>query len=327
MCGFVGYVNAEKDESKNQQIIKAMADRIIHRGPDQDDYYVDGDVSLGFRRLSIIDLEGGSQPITNEDDTKVLVFNGEIYNYQSIREELIGKGHVFKTKSDSEVLLHGYEEYGKELLNKLRGMFAFVIWDSREKKLFGARDIFGIKPFFYYLNEGNFLFGSEIKSFLDNPLFKKEFNEARLPDYLCFEYIPTTETMFKNVYKLEPGSYFEYKDSKFTTARYFTPEYNIDDSRDMEYWAKLIDETFKGSTVAHGIADVEVGCFLSSGVDSSYVVHEMAKRNDVRTFSVGYAEEKYSELDRAVKFAEHEGVRNYTKKITAEEYFEVSPMV
>ena len=327
MCGFVGYVNAEKDESKNQQIIKAMADRIIHRGPDQDDYYVDGDVSLGFRRLSIIDLEGGSQPITNEDDTKVLVFNGEIYNYQSIREELIGKGHIFKTKSDSEVLLHGYEEYGKELLNKLRGMFAFVIWDSREKKLFGARDIFGIKPFFYYLNEGNFLFGSEIKSFLDNPLFKKEFNEARLPDYLCFEYIPTTETMFKNVYKLEPGSYFEYKDSKFTTARYFTPEYNIDDSRDMEYWAKLIDETFKGSTVAHGIADVEVGCFLSSGVDSSYVVHEMAKRNDVRTFSVGYAEEKYSELDRAVRFAEHEGVRNYTKKITAEEYFEVSPMV
>lgn len=327
MCGFVGYVNADNDIEKNQQIIKAMADRIVHRGPDQDDYYVDDKVSLGFRRLSIIDLDGGSQPITNEDDTKVLVFNGEIYNYQEIRKELIEKGHIFKTKTDSEVLLHGYEEYGKDLLIRLRGMFAFVIWDKTENKLYGARDIFGIKPFFYYLNEGNFLFGSEIKSFLDNPLFKKEFNEERLPDYLCFEYIPTTETMFKNVYKMEPGSYFEYKDGKFTAERYFTPKYNIDNEKDMAYWENLIDETFKGSTVAHGIADVEVGCFLSSGVDSSYVVHEMAKRNDVRTFSVGYAEKKYSELDRAVKFAEHEGVRNYTKEITAEEYFDVTPMV
>ena len=327
MCGFVGYVNAENDIEKNQQIIRKMADRIVHRGPDQDDYYVDEKVSLGFRRLSIIDLDGGSQPITNEDGSKVLVFNGEIYNYQEFREDLIKKGHTFKTRTDSEILLHGYEEYGKDLLVKLRGMFAFVIWDKNENKLYGARDIFGIKPFFYYLNEGNFLFGSEIKSFLDNPLFKKEFNEERLPDYLCFEYIPTTETMFKNVYKMEPGSWFEYKDGKFTTERYFTPKYDIDNEKDMAYWENLIDETFKGSTVAHGIADVEVGCFLSSGVDSSYVVHEMAKRNDVRTFSVGYAEKKYSELDRAVKFAEHEGVRNYTKEITAEEYFDVTPMV
>ncbi len=327
MCGFVGYVNAENDIEKNQQIIKKMADRIVHRGPDQDDYYVDDKVSLGFRRLSIIDLDGGSQPITNEDGSKVLVFNGEIYNYQAFREDLIKKGHTFKTRTDSEILLHGYEEYGKDLLVKLRGMFAFVIWDKNENKLYGARDIFGIKPFFYYLSEGNFLFGSEIKSFLDNPLFKKEFNEERLPDYLCFEYIPTVETMFKNVYKMEPGSWFEYKDGKFTTERYFTPKYDIDNEKDMAYWENLIDETFKGSTVAHGIADVEVGCFLSSGVDSSYVVHEMAKRNDVRTFSVGYAEKKYSELDRAVKFAEHEGVRNYTKEITAEEYFDVTPMV
>ena len=165
MCGFVGYVNATEDTNENQKIIKAMADRIVHRGPDQDDYYVDGGVSLGFRRLSIIDLAGGSQPILNEDGTKVLVFNCEIYNYQPLREELLLKGHTFKTETDSEVLLHGYEEWGKDLLMRLRGMFAFVIWDKRERKLFGARDIFGIKPFFYYLNEGNFLFGSEIKSF------------------------------------------------------------------------------------------------------------------------------------------------------------------
>ncbi len=327
MCGFVGYVNTQNNNEANQKIIKAMADRIVHRGPDQEDYYVDSDVSLGFRRLSIIDLDGGSQPITNEDGTKVIVFNGEIYNYGEIRTQLIEKGHIFKTKTDTEVILHGFEEYGKEILGKLRGMFAFVIWDKNEKKIFGARDIFGIKPFFYYLNEGNFLFGSEIKSFLSNPLFKKELNKERIPDYLCFEYIPTTQTLFKNVYKLEPGSYFEYENGKFETARYFTPEYDIDDSKNIEYWENLIDETFKGSTVAHGIADVEVGCFLSSGVDSSYVVHEMAKRNKVKTFSVGYAEEKYSELDKAVKFAEHEDVPNFTKKITAKEYFDIAPTV
>lgn len=327
MCGFVGFVNPESNNEKNQKIIKDMADRIVHRGPDQDDYYVDGDVSLGFRRLSIIDLEGGSQPITNEDGTKVIVFNGEIYNYQQIREELLKKGHIFKTKADTEVILHGYEEYGKDILGKLRGMFAFVIWDTKEKRLFGARDIFGIKPFFYYINDGKFLFGSEIKSFLSNPYFKKELNEERIPDYLCFEYIPTTQTLFKNVYKMEPGSFFEYADGELKTERYFTPEYNIDDTKNMEYWENLIDETFKGSTVAHGIADVEVGCFLSSGVDSSYVVHEMAKRNKVKTFSVGYAEEKYSELDRAVDFAKHEDVPNFTKKITAEEYFDIAPTV
>ena len=327
MCGFVGYVNQTENTTENEKIIKAMADRLVHRGPDQDDYYVDGDVSLGFRRLSIIDLDGGSQPILNEDGTKVLIFNGEIYNYQPLREELLAAGHSFKTETDSEVLLHGYEQWGKDLLPRLRGMFAFVIWDKQTKKLFGARDIFGIKPFFYYLNEGNFLFGSEIKSFLSNPLFKKELNIDRLPEYLCFEYIPNTETMFKNVYKMEPGSFFEWQNGTFSTARYFTPEYDIHDEKSLEEWETLIDETFKDSTKAHGIADVEVGCFLSSGVDSSYVVHEMAKRNDVKTFSVGYAEEKYSELSSAEEFAKTEGVRNYTKKITAEEYFNVTPMV
>ena len=179
-----------------------MADRIAHRGPDQDEYYVDDKVSLGFRRLSIIDLEGGSQPIFNEDKTKVLVFNGEIYNYQSLREELLQKGHIFSTNTDSEVLLHGYEEYGKDLLPKLRGMFVFVIWDKTEQKLFGARDIFGIKPFFYYLKGDTFLFASEIKAFLSNPRFEKELNRDRIPEYLCFEYIPSDETLFKNVYKL-----------------------------------------------------------------------------------------------------------------------------
>ncbi|MDD6021843.1 MAG: asparagine synthase (glutamine-hydrolyzing) [Acutalibacteraceae bacterium] len=326
MCGFVGFLNELSDE-ENNKIVRQMADRIIHRGPDQDDYYVDGDISLGFRRLSIIDLEGGSQPILNEDGSKVLVFNGEIYNYQEIREDLIKKGHIFKTHSDSETILHGYEEYGKDILSKLRGMFAFVIWDKNKKEIFAARDIFGIKPFFYYTNGKTFMFASEIKAFLSNPKFIKELNSERIPEYLCFEYIPSEETLFKNVYKLPPASYLIYRDGKFDIQPYFELKYDIDDSKSLEEWEDIIDKTFKDSTSMHGISDVEVGCFLSSGVDSSYVVNEMAKKNDVKTFSVGFAEEKYSELSYAEEFADHVGVKLYSKKITADEYFEAAPKV
>ncbi len=327
MCGFVGFVNDNADRERNLQIIRDMADKIIHRGPDMDDYYVDDDISLGFRRLSIIDLDGGSQPILNEDGTKVLVFNGEIYNYKELREDLLQYGHVFKTNTDSEVLLHGYEQYGPEFTKKLRGMFAYMIWDTKEKTLFGARDIFGIKPFFYYEEAGQHLFGSEIKSFTAHPKFKKVFNEERLPDYMCFEYIPSNETMFKNVYKLPPANYFILKNGKMEITEYYDLQYHIDESKSMEEWEELIDKTFKNSTEVHGIADVEVGCFLSSGVDSSYAVKEMAKKNDVKTFSVGFAEEKYSELKYAEEYAEHIGVDIFTKKITADEYFGAVPKV
>lgn len=327
MCGFVGFLNESSDTQLNNSTVRAMADRIVHRGPDQDDYYVDADVSLGFRRLSIIDLDGGSQPIYNEDKSKVLVFNGEIYNYKSLREDLIAKGHNFYTHTDSEVLIHGYEEYGKELLPKLRGMFAFVIWDTKEKKLFGARDIFGIKPFFYYLKGRTFMFGSEIKAFLSNPNFEKELNRDRIPEYLCFEYIPSNETLFKNVYKLAPASYFEWQNGKFTDGKYYEMKYDIDDSKSLEEWETIIAETFRDSTTVHGIADVEVGCFLSSGVDSSYVVKEMSRNNSVRTFSVGYEEEKYSELRYAQEFAATAGVANYAKKISAQEFFDAAPIV
>ena len=218
MCGFAGFsVNGLPDADK---VIDAMGNRITHRGPDQAASYVDEDIALGFRRLAIIDLSGGSQPIFNEDKSMVLVFNGEIYNYQSIRAELIEKGHVFTTETDSEVLLHGYEEFGgKGLLDKLRGMYAFVIWDKKEKKLFGARDIFGIKPFYYYRKGDTFLFGSEIKSFLEHPRFEKELNEERLPDWLCYEYVPDNETMFKNVYKLPSGCCFTWQNGEMMVER------------------------------------------------------------------------------------------------------------
>ncbi|MDR1630636.1 MAG: asparagine synthase (glutamine-hydrolyzing) [Oscillospiraceae bacterium] len=327
MCGFVGFLNASPDEAANGEVIREMAQKIAHRGPDQEDFYIDEGVSLGFRRLSIIDLSGGGQPILNEDGTRVLVYNGEVYNYRELREDLLAKGHIFKTNTDSEVVLHGYEEYGPDFLKRLRGMYAFVIWDKTKRELFGARDIFGIKPLFYYQNGGDLLFASEIKAFLANPRFKKELNRERLPEYFCFEYIPSNETLFKNVYKIPAASWFLWKGGKIEMQPYFELQYNIDESKSREDWENIIAETFAGSTVAHGISDVEVGCFLSSGVDSSYVVHEMAKNNDVKTFSVGFVEEKYSELPYAEAFAETEGVKIFTKKISADEYFDIAPTV
>ena len=324
MCGFVGYIGGGETQTM-APVLHAMADRIRHRGPDDADYYMDGDIALGFRRLSIIDLEGGRQPILNEDKSKVLMFNGEIYNYQSIREELVKAGHVFTTKTDSEVLLHGFEEYGTDLLNKLRGMFAFIIWDKNTKTLFGARDFFGIKPFYYAEMQGTLLFGSEIKSFVEHPHFKKELNERALESYLSFQYSPGNETFFKGVYKLPPAHYFFYKDGKMKTARYWSPEFNAEEDKSLDYWVDAIEKTFDDSIEAHKIADVEVGSFLSSGVDSSYV----ACSADVdKTFTVGFDNgSKYNEISYAKELSEMIPVKNYSKTITPEEFWGNFPKI
>ena len=318
MCGFVGYIDGGETQLM-EPVLHAMADRIRHRGPDDADYYMDGEISLGFRRLSIIDLEGGRQPILNEDKSKVLMFNGEIYNYQSLREDLLKAGHVFTTKTDSEVLLHGFEEYGTDLLNKLRGMFAFIIWDKNTKTLFGARDYFGIKPFYYAKMQGTLMFGSEIKSFVEHPHFKRELNERALEGYLSFQYSPGYETFFKNVYKLPPAHYFFYKDGKMDMQRYWIPEFNAEEDKPLEYWVDEIEKTFDDSVNAHKIADVEVGSFLSSGVDSSYV----ACSADVdKTFTVGFDNgEKYNEISYAKELSELIPVKNYSKTITPEEFW------
>ncbi len=270
MCGFAGFT-VRNENADNGAVIKAMADTIKHRGPDSEGYYVDESVALGFRRLSIIDLDGGKQPIANETGDIVAVFNGEIYNFKELRSELKALGHVFSTETDSEVIVHGYEEFGEDLPDKLIGMFAFVLWDKKEKSLFGARDIFGIKPFYYYLTDNDFMFASEIKAFLPNPDFKKELNEELLPTYLCFEYIPTVQTFFRNVFKLPGGHRFRYRDSKLEISQYYQIRYDIDETKDLGCWAKLIDEKITDSVQRHRISDVEVGCFLSSGVDSSIV--------------------------------------------------------
>ncbi|MCR4334405.1 MAG: asparagine synthase (glutamine-hydrolyzing) [Patescibacteria group bacterium] len=322
MCGFVGYTGTTKD---NKNVLSNMLKAISHRGPDSEDTYIDDKISLGFRRLSIIDLKNGSQPMFNEDKTKVLVFNGEIYNYRFLKQELIKKGHVFSTESDSEVLIHGYEEYGVNLLCKLRGMFSFVIWDNKEKKIFGARDFFGIKPFYYTKMGSTFMFGSEIKGFLSHPDFKKELFEEKLPDYLTFSCVPGNETFFKNVYKLPPAHYFEYRNTpsggELKIIRYFTPEFNIENDKNMDYFVDHISNSVTESVTAHKISDVEVGTFLSSGVDSSYVTYELSKSEKIRTYSIGFDDKLYDESNDAKKFAQEISVQNYSKIVSSEEYF------
>ena len=327
MCGLAGYIHNYGTFDK-EEVIHKMADRIKHRGPDDAHYYIDDGIALGFRRLSIIDLEGGRQPILNEDGSLVLLFNGEIYNYQELREELIKAGHVFTTKTDSETILHGYEEYGKKILDRLRGMFAFIIWNKNTKELFGARDIFGIKPFYYYKKGKEFMFGSEIKSFLSHPDFEKELDEDMIPLYLSYEYSPDERTIFKNVFKLPGAHCFTYKNGELKVERYYKIEYKIEDDKSLEYWEDAITKEFTESVSMHQIADVEVGCFLSSGVDSSYVVKEISKgTKKVKTFSVGYEEEKYSELPYAQDFSNVIGVPNIANKVSADEFFDAVPEI
>ena len=320
MCGIVGFVSKEK--SKKQTLVKMM-DRIAHRGPDGYGTYIHKDVALGHRRLSIIDLENGKQPMHSSDDKYIIVFNGEIYNYKELKKELEVKGYKFNTVSDTEVLLNMYIDCGEKMLSRLRGMFTFVIYDTVNDRLFGARDHFGIKPFYYYKTDEVFMFASEIKAFLDHPLFKKEFNESVLPLYLSFNYSPTEDTFFKNVKKLEPGRFFTYKNGDLQINRYFKLTF---DEKDTPY-EKLVDKIDKGmkdTVEKHMISDVEVGSFLSSGVDSSYIV-SLAKPN--KTYTVGYDIPKYSEINYAKDLADKLGINNTIHMITKEEYFESIPKI
>ena len=317
MCGFVGFTNKINDASI---VLGKMMDRIKHRGPDSDGKYVDEQIAMGFRRLSIIDLsDQGSQPIFNEDKSLVLTFNGEIYNYKDLREELVASGHKFYTHTDSEVLIHGYEQWGEDMLDKLRGMFAFVIFNKNTNEVFGARDFFGIKPLYYAKMGETLMWGSEIKSFLDHPHFKKELNTDVLETYLTFQYSPTTETFFKNVYKLPAAHCFTYKNGEMNVRRYWEVKFHADNGPFLEDWVNRISDTFKNSVEVHKFADVEVGSFLSSGVDSSYVA---AVANVDKTFTVGFGEdEKYNEIGYAKEFSKYIHKENFSKVISPEEYW------
>ena len=321
MCGFCGFIGEQQGK---EVILKKMMDKIIYRGPDSSGMYADTDIGLGFRRLSIIDLSDGAQPIYNEDKTKVILFNGEIYNYKEIKEDLLEKGHKFYTKTDTEVLIHGYEEYKEEILNKLRGMFTFAIWDIVEKELFIARDFFGIKPMYYIQNGKELIFGSEIKSILEHPNVKKELNINALQNYLTFQYGVPNETFFKGINCLPPAHYLKYKDGQVTITRYWEPEFNINENLNLEETIEEIDKTFKNSVEAHKISDVEVGCFLSSGVDSSYVASQFKGQ---KSFTVGFDYDKYNEIEYAKELSKEIGLEHYYKSITDDEYWDIIPKI
>ena len=316
MCGIVGFVGARENA---QTILQAMMDRIAHRGPDGQGQFLEGPVALGQRRLSIIDLDGGKQPMYNEDGSLVVVFNGEIYNFQALTAELQAAGHTFATRSDTEVLLHGYEEWGKGMLDRLRGMFTFALWDRKAETLFLARDHFGIKPLYYYQNEeGELLFGSEIKSFLDHPGFHKALNEDQLSLYLSYQYSPGEDTFFRGVKKLLPAHCLTWQGGEIKIERYWQPAFTPDEGPALAEWEQAIADAMTESVAAHKIADVEVGSFLSSGVDSSYMA-ALAKVD--KTFTVGFANKQYDETDYAKEFSAHIGVKNYAYRITPEEYW------
>ena len=314
MCGIAGFIGKDKNKKK---ILKAMCDRIAHRGPDAEGFYVKGDVALGQRRLSIIDLEGGKQPMFSEDGKLVIVFNGEIYNYKDLKKEL--KEYPFQTESDTEVLIYGYRKWGYDLPNHLRGMFSFALYDMEEKTLFCARDHFGIKPFYYYYNDGTFMFASEIKAFLDHPKFEKKFNESLIAPCLSFSFTPTTETFFEGVKRLDAGNYLTYKDGQINIERYFDLTFPIEE-KDYDKTVEEIGKVMEDSTRHHMISDVEVGSFLSSGIDSSYLV-SLARPD--KTYTVGYDIPRYNEIDYAKDLTDKLKINNTSKKITKEEYMKV----
>lgn len=321
MCGFVGFTGHLVG---GDEILKNMMDTIIHRGPDSAGTHIDSDVSLGFRRLSIIDLDSGTQPMYNETNDIVIVFNGEIYNYQELKKDLIEKGHVFRNNSDTETLIHSYEEYGEAMLDRLRGMFAFVIWDGKKKKLFAARDFFGIKPFYYAIVDGQLVFASEIKSILEYTPYKKEINPLALENYLTFQYSVLPETFFKGIYKLMPSHCLTFENGELTIRRYWEPVFEPDENVTLEELTDKIDDAMQASIKRHKISDVEVGSFLSSGVDSSYVA---ACFKGDKTFTVGFDYAKYNEIDYAKALSEKIKIDNYSKLISTDEYWDIIPTV
>ena len=322
MCGIAGFMGQVENRA---DVIRNMTEVITHRGPDSDGFFTDDNISMGFRRLSIIDLGAGHQPIYNEDKSLVLTFNGEIYNYKDLRKELIAKGHKFYTDTDSEVLVHGFEEWKEDMLPKLRGMFGFAIYNTKDNSLFIARDFFGIKPMHYTQIGNDFVYASEIKSILEYPKFEKKFNRKALDSYLSFQYAVPPETFFEGVYCLMPGHYLWYKDGEVETTRYFEARFNPNEEMTEEEAVDKIEKVFENSVNAHKIADVEVGCFLSSGVDSSYVSTYFA---DQKTFTVGFDfGEKYNEISWAKNLSEKIGVEHHTHLISSEEFWDAVPTV
>lgn len=327
MCGIAGIIDPKI--SNKEAVIGDMVRAIVHRGPDDDGFYVDKNVGLGMRRLSIIDLSTGRQPITSQDENLLIFFNGEIYNYKELKSDLLEKGYIFKTNTDTEVILHMYEEYGEKMLTSLRGMFTFCIYNIETKHVFVARDFFGIKPLYYLIkNEKIVAFSSEIKSFLPIPYFHTEINDNAVLNYLSFQYNPLTETFFKNVYKLPPG-HFLFIDLNSSTAlikKYWSFEFNPDNSLNESKTTEDIKNVIKDSVAHHMIADVPVGAFLSGGVDSSIIttlMQEIRGDKKIKTFTIGF--NTLTEGEEAKETSDYLQTDHKEITIGPDEYFSVLP--
>lgn len=335
MCGICGFIEKKSTDTllSKEEILERMMTALIHRGPDQGKSWISESAALGFRRLSIIDLEGSIQPMANETGDLVLVFNGEIYNYRELRRELTEAGHTFSTQGDSEVLLHGYEEWGEHLPEHLRGMFAFALWDEKNGKLYGARDPFGIKPFYYALTDNGFLFASEIKGILPHPSYKKKLNLEALEQYLSFQYSALEKTFFQGIWQLKPGHFLKYDrvHSSLEVEQYFIPELLPEPARGKKTgsageWISQLDHAIADSVKAHMTSDVEVGAFLSGGVDSGLIAAEFTGN---RTFTVGFGKQqtRYNEMPLARELAEELNLAHKGKQISEKEFWEAVPEV
>ena len=301
MCGICGYFGIH--DNLNPIVLRAMNEQITHRGPDDDGYFVSQGVGLAMRRLSILDIEHGKQPIFNEDNTVCTVYNGEIYNYRELKRSLESKGHVFRTNSDTEVIVHLYEEYGKDLVHHLRGMFALAVWDDRNRLLLLARDRLGIKPLFYSLVGGNVIFGSEIKCILASGLAPKRLNYQAVDAYFTYTYIPAPYTVYEDINKLEPGCLIVIDQAGMRHEQYWDLDFSRQDaSKSSSEWQKTFDTAIYDSVSSHLVSDVPLGAFLSGGIDSSLIVAMMSKASeeDVEAFTIGFEESAASLLDERV---------------------------
>jgi asparagine synthase (glutamine-hydrolysing) len=323
MCGITGITYFNTEREIDPAILKNMTDVIAHRGPDDEGFYINKNVGLGFRRLSIIDLNTGHQPLWNEDQSIWIIFNGEIYNYRELQNELLKSGHTFRTKSDTETIVHLYEQYGVDCLKHLRGMFAFAIWDNNKQQLFCARDRFGIKPFYYYKDNEKFVFGSEIKAILKCENIDRTLSPEALDSYFAFGYITSDLSIYKNIKKLQPAHYLlvSFKDMVTVhSRRYWEIEFNPDFSRSQSQWEEEIRECLSETVRQHMISDVPLGAFLSGGIDSGSVVSMMAMNTNrpVKTFSIGYKNEAFSELKYARQVAEKYGCEHHEEVLEPE---------
>lgn len=329
MCGICGIFHSERTRRVNRDLLAGMNQQIVHRGPDDDGFFVEENVGLAMRRLSIIDIQTGHQPLSNEDGDVWIVFNGEIYNHQDLRKDLESRGHRYRTKSDTETIVHSYEEHGTNCVEHLRGMFAFAIWDRRKRRLFIARDRLGIKPLYYRFDGNTLLFGSEIKTILAYPAVKPELNHGVLAEYLAFGYLAGEETMYAGIRKLMPGHFLSIDEhGQLEISPYWDLDVEVDDgSRPPDYYVRSYREQLEACVSSHLMSDVPLGVFLSGGLDSSAIAALTTKirKEPIETFSVGYGEEAYSELPYARTIAEHLKSKHHEVHLSRDEFFRTLP--